>query len=103
MLIVEKVRLDCEGAVMNISLSTLSRRRETVLEALRRNQDISVSHQGAVVAVLRAPTSGAARERMMQTPAFGMWADRDDMDDPNEWRRALRQKRRNRRMEAAPS
>jgi hypothetical protein len=31
---------------------------------------------------------------MLATPAFGMWADREDMADPNEWRRSLREKRR---------
>jgi antitoxin (DNA-binding transcriptional repressor) of toxin-antitoxin stability system len=86
---------------MRISLSTLSSRQETVLEALKRQENISVSHQGRVVAVLRPSVANADQERMMQTPAFGMWADRDDMADPNQWRRSRRQKRRDRRSEGS--
>jgi len=86
---------------MRISLSTLSSRQETVLEALQRNENISVSHQGRVVAVLRPSVADAAKERMLKTPAFGMWADRTDMADPNQWRRGRRQKRRDRRSEGS--
>ncbi|MCL2700612.1 MAG: hypothetical protein FWE88_02835 [Phycisphaerae bacterium] len=86
---------------MRISLSTLSSRQQAVLEALERKENISVSHQGKVVAVLQPSATNTVQERMLQTPAFGMWADRDDMADPNEWRRGLRQKRRNRRSEGS--
>jgi len=84
---------------MRISLSTLSSRQKSVLEALQRNENIAVSHQGKVVAVLQPSDANAAQERMLRTPAFGMWADRDDMADPNQWRRNLRRKRRDRRSE----
>lgn len=79
---------------MKISLNTLSKRQDDVLDALNRNEKISVSHNGQVVAVLQPPGRDGKRERMLNTPAFGMWADRDDMADPNEWRRSLRKKRR---------
>lgn len=79
---------------MKISLTTLSKRQEDVLDALKRNEKIAISHNGQVVAVLQSPEIGRKRERMLTTPAFGMWADRDDMTDPNEWRRSLRKKRR---------
>ncbi len=74
---------------MRISLATLSKRQGDVLDALKQNRKISVSHNGKVVAVLQTPRPDAKRERMLTTPAFGMWADRDDMADPNEWRRNL--------------
>lgn len=79
---------------MKISLATLSKRRDDVLDALKNNQKISVSHNGHVIAVLQSPRADERRERKLRTPAFGMWADRDDMADPNEWRRNLRRKRR---------
>ena len=79
---------------MKISLATLSKRQDDVLDALKQNKHISVSHNGHVVAVLQPPRTDAKRERMLSTPAFGMWADRDDMADPNEWRRSLRRNRR---------
>lgn len=78
---------------MKISLATLSKRQDDVLDALKHNEKISVFHKGKVVAVLQTPRPDAKRERMFNTPAFGMWADRDDMADPNEWRRGLRRKR----------
>lgn len=83
---------------MKISLTTLSKRQDDVLEALKHNKKISVSHNGQVVAVLQPPGIDEKRDRMMNTPAFGMWADRDDMADPNEWRRNLRKKRRDDRI-----
>lgn len=79
---------------MKISLITLSKRQDDVLDALKRNEKISVSHNGQVVAVLQPLEIDRKRERMLNTPAFGMWADRDDMADPNEWRRSLRKSRR---------
>lgn len=79
---------------MKISLATLSKRQDDVLDALKRKMKISISHNGQVVAVLQPPKIDSERERMLATPAFGMWADRDDMADPNEWRRNLRKKRR---------
>ncbi len=79
---------------MKISLATLSKRQDDVLDALERDEKISISHNGRVVAVLQSPGTGDKRERMLRTPAFGMWADRDDMADPNEWRRSLRENRR---------
>ncbi|MDR1534966.1 MAG: hypothetical protein LBU64_07705 [Planctomycetota bacterium] len=129
--------------MMKISLATLSKRHDAVLDALKRNEKISISHNGQVVAVLQPPEAARKRESMLRvcpktsttsldkepspdskflprfwqkftrrakvtryklvalvfgralnTPAFGMWADRDDMTDPNEWRRSLRKKRR---------
>ena len=88
-------------STMKISLSALSSRQEAVLKALGRGKPISVSHQGRVIAVLRSPAADPVSERMLRTPAFGMWADRDEMADPNEWRRGLRRKRRDRRAEGA--
>ncbi len=79
---------------MRISLATLSKRQDDVLDALKNNRKISVSHNGLVVAVLQSPEIVVKRARMPVTPAFGMWADREDMADPNEWRRDLRKKRR---------
>lgn len=83
---------------MKISLATLSKRQDDVLEALNRNEKISISHNGQVVAVLQPPGNGGRKgARALTTPAFGMWADREDMADPNEWRRSLRKKRRDSR------
>ncbi len=80
--------------MMKISLTTLSKRQDEVLKALKHKKKISVSHNGQVVAVLQPPEVDEKHERMLNTPAFGMWADRDDMADPNEWRRGISKKRR---------
>ncbi len=79
---------------MKISLAALSKRQDDVLEALKRNRKISISHNGQVVAVLQSPRAAGESENLFHTPAFGMWADRDDMADPNEWRHGLRRSRR---------
>lgn len=57
---------------MKISLTTLSKRQNDVLDALNRKEKISISHNGQVVAVLQPPETGGKRERMLNTPAFGM-------------------------------
>jgi antitoxin (DNA-binding transcriptional repressor) of toxin-antitoxin stability system len=79
---------------MKISITTVSKRQDDVLDALKRNEKIAISHNGQVAAVLQPPESGKKLERALTAPAFGMWSDRDDMADPTEWRRSLRQKRR---------
>ncbi len=81
---------------MKISLNTLSKRQDDVLEALSRKEQISISHNGQIVGVLQPSAIVRKHKRMFHTPAFGMWADREDMKDPNEWRRGIRKKRRDR-------
>lgn len=43
-----------------------------------------------------ADAAEAEAQRLRNHPAFGMWADREDMKDPGEWVRARRRRRRER-------
>ncbi len=38
-------------------------------------------------------------QRLKKSPAFGMWADREDMKDPTEWVRKIRRRRHERLFE----
>ncbi len=79
---------------MKIALGTLSKRQGAVLEALERNEEISVSYEGKVVATLQPQGSPAKKRKQTANPFFGMWADREDMDDPAEWRQSEWRKQR---------
>lgn len=80
---------------MNISVNTLSRRLPEVIEALDKNERVVLSHEGKEIALLQ-PVSAIEDEiqRIKNHPAVGMWADREDMEDPTAW---VHEKRRQRR------
>ncbi len=49
---------------------------------------------GAVVVTMQiSPEPDGELRRFLDSPLFGMWADRDDMANPSEWVRSLRQPR----------
>lgn len=80
---------------MNVSVKTLNKRLPAVMEALDKNERVTLSHEGKKIALLQ-PVSDIESEiqRIRDHPAVGMWADREDMKDPAAW---LREKRRRRR------
>lgn len=79
---------------MRVALNTLSKRQDAVLEALSRNEKISVSHAGKVVATLQPQGVTPEKKKRADIPFFGMWADRKDMDDPTAWRQEEWRKQR---------
>ncbi len=83
---------------MKISLTTLSRRRDDVLDALKRNERISVSDGNEVVALLLPAGADKADIPLPRTAAQGLWADRDDIVDPTAWVREQREIRRRKRI-----
>lgn len=70
--------------VMKATILDLRRRMSEILQALDRNERVTITYRGQERAVLvpmggdttRAEPTGADRH-----PAFGMWADREDLDD----------------------
>lgn len=82
---------------MNISVKTLGKRLPEVLEALGKNERVILSHEGKEIALLH-PVSNIEDEiqRINNHPAVGMWADREEMEDPGAWIREKRCRRRER-------
>ena len=82
---------------MKATVLDLRRRMPEVLRALDRNERVTILYRGQERAVLvpaGGDTADGAPARASQHPAFGMWADRDDLDDVRTHVRALRQGRR---------
>lgn len=105
---------------MNVSVKTFEERLPEVIEALEKNERVIISHKGKKLGVLqsmpkrdkpkrnvpkRAVLKSPAPERDIEAeiekfknlPGFGMWADREDMKDPNAWRAEQRRKHRERK------
>ncbi len=85
---------------MNISVKTLGKRLPEIMEALDKNKQVTLSHEGKKIAVLHpVPNSDDEIQRIMNHPAVGMWADREDMKNPTAWVHAKRRRRRERLFE----
>ena len=80
---------------MNATMLDFRTRMSEIQEAVSRRERVTVSAHGRPWAVIVAWQDAAT-----QTPsardcvAAGMWANRDDMDDPSEWVRTRRASRR---------
>ena len=80
---------------MKASFLDLRRRMREVLHALERNESVTILYRGKERAVL-VPVNRDEREagRTSEHPAFGMWAEREDMRDVEGYVRELRQGQR---------
>jgi antitoxin (DNA-binding transcriptional repressor) of toxin-antitoxin stability system len=86
-----------EIALMKATTLDLRRRMSEVVRALQRGQQVTLTHRGKVIGTIHPTSNGnGAKTSIRDHPAFGMWADREDMKDPAAWVRKLRSKRRNR-------
>lgn len=66
---------------MKASILDLRRRMKDVLAALDRNEPVTITYRGRARGTL-VPEGGAAGEcKVREHPAFGMWADREDLAD----------------------
>ncbi|MFM2090752.1 MAG: hypothetical protein RLZZ127_1241 [Planctomycetota bacterium] len=81
---------------MQATILDLRRRMPEVLRALDRQERVTILYRGKPRAVL-VPAEGTAtatrQAGVSSHPAFGMWADRDDLGDVARHVRTLRQAR----------
>ena len=77
-----------KGADMRIALDAAPKRPAAVLKALMRGEKVTLKYKDQEVAVIAEPTAESEYERLLRHPAFGMWADRRDMEDVETWRSA---------------
>ena len=82
---------------MEIALDTPVKRPAAVLKALRSGKTLKLKYKDdeVEVAVVAHPTATATTPeqeaemaRLRKHPAFGMWANREDMRDVEAWRSA---------------
>lgn len=81
---------------MEASIVDLRRKMSQVLRAIDRNETVTVTYRGRKKAVMypvsTAPPAGKELDPA-DHPAFGMWADRQDMQDVDAYMRKVRKGR----------
>ena len=77
---------------MKATVLDMRRNPKKILEAIARNETVTLTQRGKPVARIE-PMDKGPRCSAADHPAFGMWADRPDMSDPSEYVRQLRQGR----------
>lgn len=77
---------------MKATVADLRRNATKNLEAIARNETVTLSKRGKEIAAI-VPAAGPAQKSIRDNPAIGMWADRDDMKNPAEYVHTLRRGR----------
>lgn len=78
---------------MEASFVDLRKKSREIIRALRRNERITVLYRGKPAAVMHPAGEAAEGCQVEDHPAFGLWADRDDLADPAAYVRQLRRNR----------
>ena len=65
---------------MKASILDLRRRMSDILKALDKNETITLTYRGKKKATI-VPVGRNETIRLQDHPAFGLWADREDMAD----------------------
>lgn len=77
---------------MKATVMDMRRNPKTILDAIARNESVTLTHRGTPVASIE-PIRDERRIAAAEHEAFGMWGDRPDMTDPSVFVRELRQGR----------
>ena len=77
---------------MKATVLDMRRAPKKILDALARNETVTLSHRGKPLARIE-PIDSPRRCRAADHPGFGMWADRCDLIDPSAYVRDLRKGR----------
>jgi prevent-host-death family protein len=81
---------------MKASILDLRRRMRDVLDALERNEPVTILHRGVEKGVIVSTASTHSRAEIVSDhPAFGIWKDREDFGDVAQAVRQLRKGRYN--------
>lgn len=78
---------------MKATVLDLRRNPGKILEAIERNETVTLSKRGREIAVIVPMNKAKGQVSIKDNPAFGMWKDRTDMRDPSAYVRKLRKGR----------
>ncbi len=78
---------------MKITFLELRRDPGKLMEALKRNEEVTISRRGKEIARVIPSGQTTSNIELKEHPAFGMWADRHDISDPAAYVRVLRKGR----------
>lgn len=79
---------------MKASVLDLRKKMREVMSAIDRHERVTLTHRGRSKAVI-VPFEDLkkVKAKVADLPAFGMWADRNDLDDVSAYVRELRKPR----------
>jgi len=77
---------------MEASVLDLRKKMSEVMSAIDRHERVTLTHRGRRRAVI-LPIAEKKKVKVADLPAFGMWADREDVDDPVSFVEKLREPR----------
>lgn len=82
---------------MKASFVDLRKKSREVIRALKRNERVTVFYRGKPAAIMQPPADegGSSAIKAKDHPAFGLWADREDLRDVAAHLRHLRKGRFN--------
>jgi len=78
---------------MRANMLDLRNRMADILRAIDRGESVTILYRGKEKAVLMPVSQAATAVRIKDHKAFGMWKDREDLDDPAAAVRAMRKGR----------
>ncbi len=78
---------------MKATLSDMRRNSGKIIEAIERNETVVLYSRGREIASIIPRTQAKESLSLTSSPAFGMWKDRKDLDDPVEYVRRQRKGR----------
>jgi antitoxin (DNA-binding transcriptional repressor) of toxin-antitoxin stability system len=78
---------------MNATVLDLRKNMKDVLAALDRNEKVTLTYRGRKKAVIIPCDNDEKQIPVKEHPAFGIWADREDMKDVSKFVRNLRKGR----------
>lgn len=77
---------------MKATVLDMRRNPKKILDAIARNETVTLSHRGKPVALIE-PIKNSERLSAAEHSAFGMWANRSEVADPSAYVRELRKGR----------
>ncbi len=78
---------------MKATTLDLRRRMKDIIRALDRGESVTITYRGKEKGTI-IPKRKKKRRSIAESPMFGMWKDRADMEDVHAYLRRLRESRR---------
>ncbi len=78
---------------MKATLLDMRRNPGRILDAIERNETVTLSKRGREIASIVPKRQAKGALSITSSPAFGMWKDRQDLDNPVEYVRRQRKGR----------
>jgi len=78
---------------MKATTVDLRRRTKEIIAALDRGESVTITYRGKEKGTI-VPARPKKRPSIKEFEFFGMWKDREDMEDVHEYLRRLRERRR---------